>query len=57
MLSKMRDTLSIARRRLRYLTTAWLPIVNAEKQSKASWAKPIRIFADLPDVYRDFPVA
>ena len=54
MLSKMRDTIAETLRQFFNQALAWLPIVNAEERSLASWAIRIKSYADLPTKYQDF---
>lgn len=54
MLTKMRNTLKLTRQQLYTITMSRLPIVNATELTKSSWAKPIKSYDDVPNVYKDF---
>jgi hypothetical protein len=51
MLTKLQDAIQTIRRQ-NY--RALLPKVSALQQTKMSWAKPIKSYADVPPVYKDF---
>ncbi len=51
MLTKIQNTIQTIRRQ-NYL--ALLPKVSALQQTKMSWAKPVKSYADVPLIYKDF---
>ncbi len=55
MLSKMRNPLAFNHLQVSDLLTAWPPALDEEeKETKATWAKRVQAYADVPEVYRDF---
>ena len=54
MLTKMRNVLQMTWRQVFSSTFAGLPARSAVEQTKSSWAKPIRSYAAVPDVFKDF---
>src|SRR3990172_851111 len=54
MLTKMRNILRMTWRQAYTSKFALLPTVSAAEQTKSSWAKPIKSYAAVPNVYKDF---
>jgi hypothetical protein len=50
----LRDSLSLPWKWLQDLGSEWLPIRNQEEETRASWAKLIPAYVDLPVIFQDF---
>lgn len=54
MLTKMRNKMRMTWGRTHTSKTAKLPMLNPADLTRSSWAKPIRSYADVPDIYKEF---
>jgi hypothetical protein len=54
MLVRMRNTLKMTRQQLHTKRISGIPIVNTAELTKSTWAKPIKSYNLVPDIYKDF---
>jgi hypothetical protein len=52
--TKMRNILPMIWRQVHTPRIPWVPALNAEEQTKLTWAKVIQSYADIPEAYKDF---